>query len=106
MCIEYIMEPPSVDYYAMMKFKMGSWVLYNEKACCITGWSTNGDKGLESTFCYQLNGSGELVQETELTATEAPAAPAAEAAPAEAAAEAAPAAEPAAAEPAAAEPAA
>ena len=42
----------------------------------ITGWSTNGDKGEETTYCYQLNNGGQLIQETELTANPEEAAPA------------------------------
>ena len=67
---DYIrMDPerkPLVDHYARMKFKMGSTVLYNGKQTTITGWSTNGDLGEESTYCYQLNIGGDLIQETEL----------------------------------------
>ena len=42
----------------------------------ITGWSTNGDRGEETTYCYQINNGGEFVQETELTTNPAEAAPA------------------------------
>lgn len=69
------MNSQPLDDYARMKFKMGSTVLYNGQPVTITGWSTNGDAGDATTYCYQLNGGGDLVQETELTAvaTETPA---------------------------------
>jgi len=62
------MDTPTVDHYARMKFKMNSTVLYNGQPVTITGWSTNGEAGEATTYSYQLNGGGELVQETELTA--------------------------------------
>ena len=70
-----------IDHYARMKFAMNSKVLYNGQTVTITGWSTNGDAGEATTYCYQLNGGGDLVQETELlsltpegaSATETPA---------------------------------
>lgn len=61
-------RPEPIDHYARMKFKMNSTVLYNGQTVTITGWSTNGDAGEATTYSYQLNGSGELVQETELSA--------------------------------------
>ena len=70
-----------IDHYARMKFAMNSKVLYNGQTATITGWSTNGDAGEATTYCYQLNSGGDLVQETELlsltpegaSATETPA---------------------------------
>jgi hypothetical protein len=67
------MDSQHVDHYARMKFKMGSTVLYNGETATITGWSTNGDAGEATTYSYQLNGAGDLVQETELTEAPAPA---------------------------------
>lgn len=60
-------RPEPIDHYARMKFKMGSSVLYNGETATITGWSTNGDAGEATTYSYQLNGGGDLVQETELS---------------------------------------
>ena len=60
---------PQMDHYARMKFKMYSTVYVNGKGATITGWSTNGDAGEDTTYSYQLNNGGELVQETELTST-------------------------------------
>ncbi len=60
--------PLLFDHYARMKFKMGSTVVYNGQPAKITGWSTNGEEEKNATYCYQLNGCGELIQETELTA--------------------------------------
>jgi len=57
------MQP--TDYYALMKFKMQSTVIYKGASCKITGWSTNGNNDIP-TFCYQLNNGGVLVQETDL----------------------------------------
>lgn len=62
--------PLRVDHYARMKFKMGSTVVYNGQPAKITGWSTNGEEE-DTTYSYQLNGSGELIHETELAAAEA-----------------------------------
>jgi hypothetical protein len=56
-----------IDHYARMLFKMGVEVLYNGQVAKVTGWSTNGDAGEATTYSYQLNGAGDLVQETDLT---------------------------------------
>ena len=64
-----------VDHYARMKFKMGSSVVYNGQVANVTGWSTNGEEEEDTTYSYQLNGGGELVNEKELTAATEPVAP-------------------------------
>jgi len=57
-----------VDHYSKMLFKMGQTVIYNGKSFTITGWSTNdNEKSPNYTYKYQLNKSGDLVQETSLT---------------------------------------
>jgi len=71
-----------VDHYARMKFKMGSSVVYNGQVAKVTGWSTNGEEEENATYSYQLNG-GELVKETELTASAEPAESASASTPAE-----------------------
>ena len=77
---------PKVDYYSLMKFKMYSSVTYKAAECKITGWSTNAANEDVPTFCYQLNNSGELVQESDLLLENTPAVPDAVAAAPEAAA--------------------
>lgn len=61
-----------VDHYSKMLFKMGQAVMYNGNPCTITGWSTNDNETSPNyTYKYQLNKSGTLVQEKNLTAVKA-----------------------------------
>lgn len=60
---------PVVDHYGKMLFKIGQTVLYNGQQFTITGWSTNEDSDADTfTYKYQLNNTGDLVQETNLSA--------------------------------------
>jgi hypothetical protein len=58
-----------MDHYARMKFPMYSTVYFSTITGTVTGWSTNGDMGEATTYCYQLNNGGDLVQETDLSST-------------------------------------
>ena len=60
---------PVVDHYSKMLFKIGQTVLYNGEHFTISGWSTNEDSDATTfTYKYQLNSTGDLVQETNLSA--------------------------------------
>ena len=87
-------QTPRIDHYARMKFPMYSTVYFSTITGTVTGWSTNGDMGEATTYCYQLNNGGDLVQETNLSPNPLATTPAAETPAAEApAAETTPAAE-------------
>jgi len=62
-------EAPRMDHYTRMKFPMYSTVYFSTITGTVTGWSTNGDMGEATTYCYQLNNGGDLVQETDLSST-------------------------------------
>lgn len=66
------MNTPQIDHYARMKFPMRSTVYFSTITGTVTGWSTNGDMGEATTYCYQLNNGGDLVQETDLSSTALP----------------------------------
>ena len=72
-------QTPRIDHYARMKFPMYSTVYFSTITGTVTGWSTNGDMGEATTYCYQLNNGGDLVQETDLSPTPLATTPAAEA---------------------------
>ena len=53
--------PVYIDHYARMKFPMKSTVFFGTVSGVITGWSTNGDMGKDTTYSYQLDNGGSLI---------------------------------------------